>query len=85
MVVRSLGLLDTYAACILPFAIVQFNMFIVKNYFESLPESVENPPGSTAPEICARWCPSLCPMSKPVIATVGLLYAIIIGTIISMR
>lgn len=25
MVVRSLGLLDTYAACILPFAIVQFN------------------------------------------------------------
>ena len=41
MVVRSLGLLDTYAACILPFAIVQFNMFIVKNYFESLPESVE--------------------------------------------
>lgn len=33
MVVRTLGLIDTYAACILPFAIVQFNMFIVKNYF----------------------------------------------------
>ena len=41
MVVRSLGLLDTYAACILPFAIVQFNMFIVKNYFESLPDTVK--------------------------------------------
>lgn len=41
MVVRTLGLIDTYAACILPFAIVQFNMFIVKNYFEGLPEEVE--------------------------------------------
>ena len=41
MVVRMLGILDTYAAMILPFAIVQFNMFIVKNYFEGLPEIIE--------------------------------------------
>lgn len=41
MVVQMLGILDTYAALILPFAIVQFNMFIVKNYFEGLPETIE--------------------------------------------
>ena len=41
MVVNTLGLLDTYWAMILPFAIVQFNMFVVKSYFESLPESIE--------------------------------------------
>ena len=40
MVVQTLGLLDTYWGCILPFAIVQFNMFLVKNYFESLPSHV---------------------------------------------
>ena len=33
MVVNSLKLIDTYWALILPFAIVQFNMFIVKNFF----------------------------------------------------
>jgi len=33
MVVRTIGIYNTYWACILPFAIVQFNMFIVKNYF----------------------------------------------------
>ena len=76
MVVRSLGLLDTYAACILPFAIVQFNMFIVKNYFESLPESVEESARIDGAGDFRTLVSIVCPMSKPVIATVGLLYAI---------
>ncbi len=76
MVVRSLGLLDTYAACILPFAIVQFNMFIVKNYFEGLPESVEESARIDGAGDLRTLISIVCPMSKPVIATVGLLYAI---------
>lgn len=76
MVVRSLGILDTYAACILPFAIVQFNMFIVKNYFESLPESVEESARIDGAGDMKILMSIVCPMSKPVIATVGLLYAI---------
>ena len=40
MVVKTLGLIDTYAALILPFAIVQFNMFMMKNYMEGLPNEV---------------------------------------------
>lgn len=76
MVVRSLGLLDTYAACILPFAIVQFNMFIVKNYFESLPESIEESARIDGAGDVRTLISIVCPMSKPVIATVGLLYAI---------
>ncbi|HOO52499.1 MAG TPA: carbohydrate ABC transporter permease, partial [Alphaproteobacteria bacterium] len=31
MVIRTIGIYNTYWACIMPFAIVQFNMFIVKN------------------------------------------------------
>lgn len=76
MVVRTLGLIDTYAACILPFAIVQFNMFIVKNYFEGLPEEVEESAWlDGAGDIRTLTC-IVCPMSTPVLATVSLLYAI---------
>ena len=76
MVVRALNLLDTYAACILPFAIVQFNMFVVKNYFEGLPTSVEESARIDGAGDFRTLVSVVCPMSKPVIATVGLLYAI---------
>lgn len=76
MVVRSLGLIDTYAACILPFAIVQFNMFIVKNYFESLPLEVEEAARIDGAGDMKTLIKVVCPMSKPVLATVSLLYAI---------
>ena len=76
MVVRTLGILDTYMACILPFAIVQFNMFIMKNYFESLPESVEEAARIDGAGDIRTLVSIVCPMSKSVIATVGLLYAV---------
>lgn len=76
MVVNTLGLLDTYWAMILPFAIVQFNMFVVKSYFESLPESIEEASyidGASDGQTLMRI---VLPMSTPIIATVSLLYAI---------
>lgn len=76
MVVRTLGLIDTYAACILPFAIVQFNMFIVKNYFEGLPEEVEESAWLDGAGDIRTLTRIVCPMSTPVLATVSLLYAI---------
>jgi putative aldouronate transport system permease protein len=76
MVIRSIGVYNTYWACILPFAIVQFNMFIVKNYFEGLPESVEESAKiDGAGDVRTLWS-IVCPMSMPVLATVALLYAI---------
>jgi putative aldouronate transport system permease protein len=76
MVVRSIGIYNTYWAAILPFAIVQFNMFIVKNYFEALPESVEESAKiDGAGDLRTLWS-IVCPMSVPVLATVALLYAI---------
>lgn len=76
MVVKSLGLINTYAGIILPFAIVQFNMFMMKNYFEGLPSEVlESACVDGAGDL--RIVSSIvCPMSKPVIATVTLLYAV---------
>lgn len=76
MVVRTLGIIDTYWACILPFAIVQFNMFIVKSYFEGLPESIEESAKIDGASDFRTLVSIVCPMSKPVLATVSLLYAI---------
>ena len=76
MVVRTIGILDTYWACILPFAIVQFNMFIVKNYFEGLPDEVEESAAIDGANDLRTLVSIILPMSVPVLATVALLYAI---------
>ena len=76
MVVKTLGLINTYAGIILPFAIVQFNMFMMKNYFEGLPtEVIESACVDGAGDL-KIVCAIVCPMSKPVIATITLLYAV---------
>ena len=41
LVVQDLGLLDTFLALILPNAMSAYNMFILRNYFQQLPESLE--------------------------------------------
>ena len=76
MVVKTLGILDTYAALILPFAIVQFNMLVVKNYMEGLPESIEESAKLDGAGYFTILFKIICPMSLPVIATVSLLYAV---------
>jgi putative aldouronate transport system permease protein len=41
IVVKSLGLLDSYWALILPMAINPFNLIIIKNFFQQLPKELE--------------------------------------------
>ena len=76
MVVNSLKLIDTYWALILPFAIVQFNMFIVKNFFEALPDEIEESARIDGAGDVRILVSIVCPMALPAIATVGLLYAV---------
>jgi putative aldouronate transport system permease protein len=76
MVIKTLGLMDTYGALILPFIIIQFNMLVVKNYIEGLPESVEESAKMDGAGYFRILFSIICPMSVPVIATVSLLYAV---------
>lgn len=76
LVVKTLGILDTYFALILPFVIIQFNMLIIKNYFEGLPESIEESAHLDGAGYGVILFRIVCPVSKPVIATVSLLYAV---------
>ncbi len=41
LVVKGLGMYDTYAALILPGAISAYNMIIVRNFFMELPRELE--------------------------------------------
>jgi len=73
---RSLGLLDTYAALILPSLFSGFSLILMKSYFESIPEELEEAAridGASDPYILFRI---VVPLSKPIIATLCLFAAV---------
>lgn len=73
---RSLGLLDTLTALIVPSLISGFNLILMKNFFESLPEELEEAAkidGASDPYILFRI---IVPLSKPIIATLCLFTAV---------
>lgn len=67
LVVKELGLIDSYAALILPSAISAFNMIILKNFFRTYRKGWRNRLRLTAAmtsEFCSKSsCPSRCPRS----------------------
>lgn len=76
LMVKDLGLLDTYAALILPLAINPFSLIIIKNFFQQLPAELEESAKiDGANELRTLWSVIL-PLSKPVLATFALFYAV---------
>ncbi|GAA4784521.1 carbohydrate ABC transporter permease [Microbacterium gilvum] len=76
LVVKELGLLNTYWALVLPAAINPFSLIIIKNFFQELPASLqESARIDGASELRILWSVML-PLSKPVLATFGLFYAV---------
>lgn len=76
LVVRSLKLLDTHWALILPCAIGTSNLIIVKNFFEGIPDSLLE---SARLDGASEWqilFHLILPLSVPVLATVTLFYAV---------
>jgi len=76
LLVKKVGLINTLWALIWPYAIITFNMIIIKNYFQNIPDSLEESAfidGAGELTILFRI---FVPLSKPVIAAVGLFYAI---------
>ena len=76
LVIKSLGMLNKHAALIIPAAFSPFNMIIVKKFFSELPIELEEAAqidGASEWTVFARIC---LPLSKPVIASVSLFYAV---------
>lgn len=76
LLVKSLGLLDTLWAQILPFVVIQFNLFIMKTFFEGIPESIEESARIDGAGNLTILLRIVLPISAPVLATVGLFYAV---------
>jgi putative aldouronate transport system permease protein len=69
---RDLGLLDSYFGIIIGFAVNGFNIILLRNFFESVPQSFEEAARMDgANEFQVLWKVYM-PLSKPAIATVAL-------------
>lgn len=76
LVVRSLGLLDTRAAMILPGLMSTYNFIIVLTYFRGLPESLEEAAIIDGANEWTVLFKIMLPLSKPVVSVIALYYMV---------
>lgn len=77
LLIKSLNMLDTVWALIIPGAISAYNLFIMRSFFMNLPNEIID---SARIDGCGelRIISSIVlPLSKPVMATMGLFYAVV--------
>lgn len=76
LLISSLGLTGTVYGMIIPFAINQFNLIILINFFKSLPEELEEAARIDGLGYFGIWLRILLPLSTAAIATIGLYTAV---------
>ena len=77
LVVKQVGILNTRWAMILPGAISVYNCLVVRNYFmNSIPGELEEAATLDGANAAQYLVKVVLPLSKPVIAVVGLYYAV---------
>lgn len=76
LLVKGLGMYDTYAALILPGAISAYNMLIVRNFFMDLPAGLEEAASIDGCTDIGIFIKIALPLSLPCLATFGLFYAV---------
>lgn len=76
ILVKSLGLMDTYWSLWLPALVSTYNMFVMKSFMEGLPEEIEE---SAAIDGAGDWrilVQIILPLCKPIMAALSLFYAV---------
>ncbi|WP_248926871.1 carbohydrate ABC transporter permease [Paenibacillus hamazuiensis] len=76
LLIRSLGLINSLWSLILPVMISVFNLLVIKSYFESLPEALEDSAKMDGARTFTILFRIILPLSGPVIATIALFYAV---------
>jgi putative aldouronate transport system permease protein len=76
MVVKSLGLINTVWSLILPGAISAFNLIIMKNFFQAIPEELEEAARMDGCKNLGVLFRIVLPLSLPALATFTLFYAV---------
>lgn len=76
ILIQRMGLLNSRLSLILPFMVTAYNTILMKNFFESIPESLaESAQLDGATEI-TLFFKIILPLSKPILATIVLFYAV---------
>ncbi|PYI52856.1 carbohydrate ABC transporter permease [Paenibacillus flagellatus] len=76
LLVKSLGLLNSVWALIIPGLLSAYNMLIMKGFFEQLPEGIEEAARIDGAGELTMIGRIVLPLSAPIIATLGLFYAV---------
>ncbi len=76
LVVRSLGLLDNIWALIIPGAMSTYNMILLRNFFESIPEALFEAASIDGESIWGYLFRILLPLSGAGLATITLFYSV---------
>jgi putative aldouronate transport system permease protein len=76
LVVKGLHLLDTVWALILPSTMSIFNMIVMRTFFTQLPESLEEAAILDGCTDLTCLIKIVLPLSLPILATIGLFYAV---------
>jgi len=69
LVVKSLGMINTFFALFVPGTIAVWNMIIIRNYFMTIPESLEESAKLDGASDVMIYFRIILPLSKPIIAT----------------
>jgi putative aldouronate transport system permease protein len=76
LTVRQLGLMDTYWAVVLPYAINTFNLIVLMSYFRTLPVELEEAAVIDGANDLQVLRHVILPISMPVVMTLTLFYAV---------
>lgn len=76
ILIKSLGLMDSYLALWLPSLLSTYNMFVMKSFMEGLPDEIEE---SASIDGAGNWrilIQIMMPLCKPIMAALSLFYAV---------
>ncbi|MBO4616113.1 MAG: carbohydrate ABC transporter permease [Lachnospiraceae bacterium] len=76
LVVKNVGLFDSLPALFVPQAINVFNFIVMRTFFKNIPESLEEAARIDGASYMKVLIKMILPLSVPIIATIGLFYAV---------
>jgi len=76
LMVKDLGLIDHLAAVYLPTAVSTYNCLIMKGFFEGIPDELKESARIDGASELYLLLKIIIPLSKPIIMSVGLFYAV---------
>lgn len=75
-VVKAFGMINTYWSLMIPTAISAFNLIVLKNFFQQIPDSLEDSAKIDGCNDLGVLFRIVLPLSMPAMATFGLFYAV---------